>query len=233
MAGATLAQLAIGYALLTGLAVTFPGQVRRDLAVFGIVPPPPPPVAPPSARREAEKSGRASPANLKAHATDIVAPKSPVILPPPPVVASIKAGIGAAALQGASLEKGPGSGAAGIGDGTGSGGSGDGDGDGGRGAQLISGAIRPSDYPHDAFEARQGGTVRMRFTVGVSGRVTDCVVTRSSGVAALDDATCRLILKRFRYRPARNAAGQAVPDVITGDHEWHVTTPPPDPDEDR
>lgn len=232
--GAIIVQLAIGYALLTGLTVIFPMAVQRDLATFGIiVPPPPPPPRPVPATHEARQSGRAAPANLRAHATDIVAPKPPVPVPQSPMITAIKAGTGNAASQGAAVIKGPGSGAGGIGDGTGSGGSGDGDGDGGSGAQLISGAIRPGDYPHDAFEARQGGTVRMRFTVGVSGRVTDCVVTRSSGVPALDDATCRIILKRFKYRPARNAAGEAVPDVITGDHEWHVATPPPDPDEDR
>ena len=232
-AGAVIIQLAIGYVLLTGLTATFPVEVRRDLATFGIALPPPPPVKPPEAPHESDKSGRAAPAGLKAQATDIVAPKPPISLPPQQIITSLRAGIGAAASQGAAPVKGPGSGAGGAGDGTGSGGAGDGDGDGGSPARLISGAIKPGDYPHDAFEARRGGTVRMRFTVGASGRVTDCTVTRSSGVPELDEATCRIILKRFRYQPARDAAGQPVADVITGDHVWQVATPPPDADDER
>ena len=76
------------------------------------------------------------------------------------------------------------------------------------------------DYPRSAFEAGIGGTVLMRFTVGVTGRVTDCRVTRSSGNAELDGTTCRLILKRFRYRPARNAQGRPVAAVVTGKQQW-------------
>ncbi len=232
-AGAIIVQLAIGYVLLTGLAATFPAEVRRDLATFGIALPPPPPVTPPEAPHKSERSGRASPANLKAHATDIVAPTPPVTLPPPPVITSLKAGVGVAASPGAAPVKGPGSSAGGQGDGTGSGGAGDGDGDGGSPARLINGAIKPGDYPHAAFEARRGGTVRMRFTVGISGRVTDCSITRSSGVPELDEATCWIILKRFRYQPARNAAGQPVADIVTGDHVWQIATPPPDADDER
>jgi protein TonB len=60
----------------------------------------------------------------------------------------------------------------------------------------------------------------MRFTVGTNGRVVDCVVTGTSGDAALDAATCDLIKRRVRFRPATNAQGRPIPATTVGSHEW-------------
>ncbi|MBO0123988.1 energy transducer TonB, partial [Streptococcus pneumoniae] len=92
--------------------------------------------------------------------------------------------------------------------GTGSGSGGDGNGPGGGGGtvlRLLEGSITGRDYPRAAAEAGASGTVGLRFTVGVNGRVTDCRVTRSSGNADLDETTCKLIKRRFRYAPSRDA----------------------------
>ena len=72
-----------------------------------------------------------------------------------------------------------------------------------------------------------GGTVHLRFTVAPTGRVSDCAVTRSSGSRILDNLTCRLIIARFRYRPARNAEGQAIASTVIGEHVWEDEPPPP------
>ncbi|HYD38320.1 MAG TPA: energy transducer TonB, partial [Allosphingosinicella sp.] len=61
-----------------------------------------------------------------------------------------------------------------------------------------------------------------------SGRVSDCKVTRSSGSPALDSVTCRLIVARFRYRPARDAEGRPIAETISGEHVWEVAPQPPD-----
>ena len=87
-------------------------------------------------------------------------------------------------------------------------------------ARWISGSIRDSDYPRGAYEVGAGGTVYLRFVVAPNGRVSECRVTRSSGRADLDATTCRLIQKRFRYRPARDARGRPIADVIRGEHLW-------------
>ncbi len=88
--------LALGYALLTGLATTFPRQVAESLATFTVLPPlvtPQPKPRPKRQRNRApRKEGAASPANLTAKATEIVAPS--VVIPPPqppPVVTATKA----------------------------------------------------------------------------------------------------------------------------------------------
>jgi protein TonB len=85
-----------------------------------------------------------------------------------------------------------------------------------------------SDYPRAAVRARASGIVFLRFVVAPSGRVSDCSVTRSSGNRALDETTCRLILQRFRYRPALDAEGRPVPATIRGEHVWDLG-PEPEP----
>jgi protein TonB len=113
----------------------------------------------------------------------------------------------------------PGAGAAGAGSGQGTGGDGDGAG-GALHAQRRSGSLRDRDYPPAARREGAEGVVYVRFTVGADGRVGGCTVTRSSGHAALDTTTCRLIEERFRYRPARDSQGRPVPETISLFYQW-------------
>lgn len=192
------------------------------LNLFAVSQPPPLPVMPrPRPARQHRQNGAASPANLRAVATAVAAP----LLSPraSPVIAAPKPALGTDLSAGASDRPGPGTGGSGR-EGTGSGdagiGSGDGDGD---GPELIRGEISNRDYPRDALRAGVSGTVRTRFTVGVDGRVSGCVVTATSGSPALDETTCRLIVKRFRFRPARDMAGRAVADEAEGEQRWSMS----------
>lgn len=231
--GAVLVQAALLWALLTGLAVHFTGRRDEALAVFAVRPPPPPP--PPRERtvphrtHSKRREGAASPPNLRAQRTEVVAPPPLVVVAvPPPVVVAAIAGTGSADHAGASNVPGPGSGSGGIGNGTGSGGEGSGDGDGGDGTapEPLRDQLKDSDYPRGAREAGAGGTVTVRYAVETNGRVTGCTVTRSSGNAELDATTCRLIEKRFRYAPARDAAGRPVRSLIVQNHSWEVQRDP-------
>ena len=56
----------------------------------------------------------------------------------------------------------------------------------------------------------------------MNGRVTRCIVTSSSGIPELDALTCRLIQKRFRYRPSTDRNGRPVPDEVEGEHIWEA-----------
>ena len=230
----------IGYAFFSTLGFDFDRVREEGLKLFDIADPPPPPLAKPArphiekkARRPKPKNaeGAASPANLRNTPTDIVAPK-PVIPVPPPLPAAPAAGQGTAAAAGASNRPGPGTGSGGQGTGLGSGTQGTGTGGGGGGglgthARWISGRIRDSDYPRAALEAGRSGTVYLRFVVAPTGRVTSCTVTRSSGSSALDSTTCRLIVERFRYRPARDMMGRPIAETIRGDHVWELGPEPP------
>ena len=222
---AILLHAALGLALLTGFGVIRPAAVADALKVLDLMPPrvpPPPPPFNPQPRRE-RKSSAAAPPNLKAQATEIVAPR-PVIPPllPPPLPAAPIADRGVQPSSGASDRAGPGTGAGGEGIGTGSGGNGDGDGGDDTPPQRRSGRITDRDYPRAAGEQGASGTVGVRYTVSEQGRVTDCFVTHSSGNAELDTTTCRLIRERFRFEPSRDARGRPVESMIVENHSWGV-----------
>ncbi|MBB4100534.1 energy transducer TonB [Sphingomonas kyeonggiensis] len=192
-----------------------------QLVDFALPPPPPPEpeIAPKPRPRTPKEEGKAAPPNLVSRATEVATPvKTPL---PQPMPAATTPAQGSDASSGNAPIAGPGTGAGGVGNGTGSGGRGNGAGGGGGTVlRLLEGDITGHDYPRAAARAGAQGTVGLRFTVGVNGRVTDCQVTRSSGNADLDETTCRLIKKRFRYAPSRDASGRPYADVVTGEQEW-------------
>lgn len=234
----------LAYGLLTGLGAEMVFDPDDPLKVFTVAAelPPPPQIIPlkdktmePAPRLKPapkDPEGAAAPPNIRSRPTEIVAPKPEIVIPvPPPVIFAPVAGPGAAATSGNAPVRGPGTGAGGFGTGTGSGRFGDGGGGGGGAgaptpARQIAGAVRDSDYPRSALDAGISGTVYLRFVVTPEGRVGSCRVTRSSGNAALDTTTCRLIRQRFRYRPARDAWGRRVADTITGEHVWETEAAP-------
>lgn len=59
-----------------------------------------------------------------------------------------------------------------------------------------------ADYPQRALREERAGTTGFRVTVGTDGRVVDCQVTSSSGSPDLDDATCKNVTRRARFKPA-------------------------------
>jgi periplasmic protein TonB len=79
------------------------------------------------------------------------------------------------------------------------------------------------DYPPAALRREEQGTVRVGFTIGTDGRVTSCNVLQSSGSSALDSTTCRIILSRFRYEPARDSFGNPVVETRTQPVTWRIS----------
>ena len=214
--------------LVSGFGVEIVQQMRSEPTITTIdIQPPPPPPPPAREDKTAETrapEGAAAPKNITSRATEVFAPPPPIPLPRKTViVAAPDPMLGSDASTGAADEKGPGTGAGGLGTGTGSGGQGDGTGGGNRiaDAKYLSGAIRERDYPKGL--PRVPGTVEtviVRYNVLPSGRVSGCKVTQSSGNPPLDASTCRLIEQRFRYSPARNAAGEAMSDIKGWKQIW-------------
>jgi TonB family protein len=69
---------------------------------------------------------------------------------------------------------------------------------------------RPEDYPPAALRAATQGRAMMRITVTTEGHAADCAVVATSGDPALDQRSCRVVMLRARFRPARDAAGERV-----------------------
>jgi len=80
--------------------------------------------------------------------------------------------------------------------------------------------ISEDDYPFDGRAERHRGTVIYSLKVSPDGRVTNCSVSRSSGYPSLDQATCRLVVRRGRFAPARDAAGTPIASVFTSRVVW-------------
>lgn len=224
--------VALGYALVMGLAFRgAPAAVQEALATFTVMPDPPPPerVVPPP-RKINRPSGKASPPNLRSKATEVTAPVPIIqVAPPPPIVVAPLPDIGVQATSGASDRPGPGTGAGGIGNGNGAGGDGDGDGSGWeRVPRLITGRIKGSDIPDTILHTGFRGVVSVRYRVETNGRVTGCAIARSSGSALMDQATCRAIEKRFRYDPWRDASGRPVASTVLRDQQWDIDPPADD-----
>lgn len=233
-----LAALAI---VLGGLAAIIAGLAanavnRHGGALVAVIastapPPQPKPREKPAKAHSTAAKGRPSPANLHNRATQVVAPPAtlPPLIVPPPIPTAPRAGTGSAAQNGASDHLGPGNGAGGIGDGDGGGGNGDGDGgydDAVTRPRQIHGRLHFSDLPEDLREAKTGGELKLRYRIGVDGRVSDCRILVSSGRPQLDATTCRLITERFRFKPSRDASGRPVPAIMIENHGWYW---PPEP----
>lgn len=73
-------------------------------------------------------------------------------------------------------------------------------------AQFFS----SDSYPDDARDQGEEGLVRAALSVGANGRVSGCRIAASSGHDSLDQATCRVVLQRVRFEPARDSEGRAI-----------------------
>ncbi|NJC06992.1 TonB family protein [Sphingomonas kaistensis] len=88
-------------------------------------------------------------------------------------------------------------------------------------ANLAS-YVTSNDYPRDAIRAGQEGTTGFKLTIGPDGRVTSCVIEKSSGSASLDSTTCRIMASRARFEPALDAAGKPTSDTMSARITWRL-----------
>lgn len=213
LAAVGVVQALLGLALLNGLRVQVSSPeelVSRliEVALPRTAPDPPRASPKPAQQRSAPK---AAPQRLGGSPgpkpTRVLPSVAPVVAVHPTVAPS-----GGGSGSGPALGSGAGGGTGGAGYGA--------SGNGGSDLEQIAGDITPKDYPRHLAKAGIGGTVHMHFTVGVNGRPTGCIVTRSSGVPELDALTCRLIEQRFVYRPATDRYGRPVPDQVEIEWTW-------------
>lgn len=77
------------------------------------------------------------------------------------------------------------------------------------------------DFPDASRRAEEQGVTRVSYVVGADGKVSSCTVTQSSGFPRLDDATCKIIMRRFRFNPATRD-GQPVAETKTQPVRWQL-----------
>ena len=213
-AGVAAVHVALAAVILTGLNVE---TVRRaveqmqTIAVFEPEPPPPPP--PPQARLEPARKEAGAPAR-RAEATPVVAPEQRIPAPSPIPAANV-AGQGSAAT----------SGAANAGSGTGAGGSGSGTGGGGTSGftpVVLIRNLNRGDYRPLAAGRLPRGSAMVSLTVDTRGMPGNCRVVRSSGDSVVDSGLCPLLVRRLRFRPARDASGRAIDYTLQYVANWSL-----------
>ena len=179
-----LIHIALGYALVTGLAYSaFKKAVERVTTVDIEEPPPPeeePPPPPPDEVQPPPIVAPPPPLNVNPNPPPITT----VDTPPPPAPVIPRAAPPAPPPPAPSKARGA------TPDGQ------------GRWAARIQ-----ENYPARAIRDETEGSVGVRVTISPQGRVTACSVTSSSGSSVLDEAACDGMTRYARYNPALDDAG--------------------------
>ena len=87
-------------------------------------------------------------------------------------------------------------------------------------AKRLAGYISSEDYPRSALAAGQQGTTIVSIVIDPSGRPGGCRIDSSSGHSELDMTVCRLVVKRYRYSPARDARNLPVAESRREPFTW-------------
>lgn len=83
-------------------------------------------------------------------------------------------------------------------------------------AQWVS----TNDYRSSWVRRDLTGTVAFTLSIGRDGRASDCRVTGTSEHSQLDEATCKLAMKRARFTAARDSTGKTVPGSYSNSVRW-------------
>lgn len=182
-----LIHIAVGYALISGLAISAVKEVVQRVTTVDVEvpeeepleepPPPPPDVAPPPVAPPPPISIATNPPPIQTvsepppPAPPVVVATPPPAAPPPPPPPPSRAR--AAARENQS-----------------------------RWAARIQ-----NNYPSRAVQRELEGNVGVSVVVSPDGRVTECTVTSSSGHSILDEAACEGMVRYARYTPALDDAG--------------------------
>ena len=78
----------------------------------------------------------------------------------------------------------------------------------------------PDDYPSAALKNGEMGRAKVRISVDANGSPIACTLTRPSGSKALDEVTCRKLMKYARFRPALGQDGKPMPSMYVTSVSW-------------
>ena len=199
-----LVHAGLGYALVTGLAFDAAKQVFEDLKTFDVQedkpeepeePPPPPELKdiPPPPKVTAPPPVNVTPVISTNTQAVIITPSAPPAPPPPPPAPPPPPPPEKPKVAEKASPKGdPGSWAT------------------------------PDDYPPSSLRNEEAGTTGFRLEIGTDGKAISCSITKPSGFSALDDATCRVVSRRARFKPAKDASGTPIGDTYSSRVKWQI-----------
>lgn len=201
-----LLHVAVGYALVTGLAYSAFKKIKDVTTAVKIEeekpkePPPPPPKQPDHPPPPQQIVAPPPPISLNVPAPVIQtvqtpqppAPPAPVALPPaPPAPPAAPPAPPAAPPVPGTPRGNPGT------------------------------WVTTNDYPSRALREERTGTTSFRLDYDASGRPSNCAITRSSGSPDLDQATCDNLMRRARFKPG-SRDGQPVGGTFSSSVRWEI-----------
>jgi protein TonB len=185
----------VGYALVTGLAYNAAKQVYEDLKTFDVAP------------EEPEKPEEPPPPPPK-----VDLPPPPKVTVPPPVVTSSVVTTNTIAPMTPTAPPAPPAPPAAppppappkV----------------AQKATQRGGSISDEDYPSSSIRNEEAGTSVATFTIGTDGKVASCNASGAS--PTLDAETCKLIIRRFRFKPALDTSGQPIAETKSQRVTWRL-----------
>ena len=79
-----------------------------------------------------------------------------------------------------------------------------------------------SDYPVEALNKNQSGTVGVLLWVEANGRASKCEVIEPIAAPILEQKTCSVLQTRGRFTPAKNLAGDPIRAPTTARIKWQL-----------
>jgi TonB family protein len=92
--------------------------------------------------------------------------------------------------------------------------------------QRPSGSLRQAftedDYPMVAIRKDQGGSMQVAVLVDEKGKVADCTIIQTSGIASLDTQSCAIIKQRAQLKPAVGLDGKPAKGALLQKITWAI-----------
>jgi protein TonB len=194
-----LIHVAVGYALITGLAYSAIKKAIEHVTTVDVTePPPPPPDTPPPPEPNTPPPPVAPPPPLNINVAPPQIQTQPNIPPPMPPAVIVPPPAPVAPPAPRFTPKAP-------------------------TAKGNPGSWQsPDDYPPRALREEREGVTGISVTVSPEGRVSSCSVTSSAGSADLDEAACRLVTRRGRFNPATDGEGKPTTGTWRSSVRWTI-----------
>jgi len=79
-----------------------------------------------------------------------------------------------------------------------------------------------SDYPFQAIRENESGTTGFILMIDETGKLEDCMVEETSGIATLDAMACAVLVQRAKFTPALDTAGRPIRSVYVSRIHWKL-----------
>ena len=83
-------------------------------------------------------------------------------------------------------------------------------------------SVETDAYPAESLRLGEEGVVHYQVELDRKGELETCEVTRSSGFERLDRATCMLLVRQARFKPAVDTRGKPVRSTQNGKIVWQL-----------